>query len=237
VATDDGGPVERAYRHLITYVSETGEERRLPSERALAARLGVSRQSVRAAFHRLHQSGRVVRVVGSGSFILPAAEPPTTGAGTLPDVAMLDVLEVRHILEPAIASLATSRATGEDFARIRRRLQEMRQSGESGNYKQAGYLFWQEVVRATRNPLLAAIYHLVTACREQLGWDPASGLAADARRHAVQVRLAEQICDALQARDGERARSLAAERTRNMLLALADPDGTAADSGWTALDV
>jgi DNA-binding FadR family transcriptional regulator len=234
---DEAGPVERAYRHLVAYVTEAGEERRLPSERTLAAKLGVSRQSVRAAFRRLRESGRVVRVVGSGSFVVPRAEPAASSGAPLPDAGMFDVLEVRHILEPVIAALATSRATNEDFARISRRLDELRRASETGDYKKAGYLFWQEVAHATRNPLLVAIYQLVTECREQLGWDPATGLAADARRHAIQVRLAEQIFEALQGRDRGRARTLAAERTRNMLLALADPDSGVADPRWTALDV
>jgi DNA-binding FadR family transcriptional regulator len=234
---DEPGPVERAYRHLIACVSNVDHGGRLPSERALATRLGVSRQSVRAAFRRLRQAGRVVRVVGSGSFVAASALPAAARAGAPPDAGMSDVLEVRHILEPVIAALATSRATGEDFARIRLRLRELQRPNEPGTYKKAGYLFWQEVARATRNPLLAAIYHLVTECREQLGWDPASGLAADANRHMVQVRLAEQICEAMQTRDRERARSLAAERTRNMLLALADPEAGSGDPRWTVLDI
>jgi DNA-binding FadR family transcriptional regulator len=113
----------------------------------------------------------------------------------------------------------------------------VQQASDPHSYKKAGYLFWEAVARATRNPLLVTIYQLLTACREQLGWNQASGLTADARRHAVQARLAEEIFEALQARDGERARTLAAERTRNMLVALADPDGTPAEARWTALDV
>jgi DNA-binding FadR family transcriptional regulator len=237
VPMDDPGPVERAYRHLIACVSNADRGGRLPSERALAVRLGVSRQSVRAAFRRLGQAGRVVRVVGSGSFVAASTPAAAARAGAPPDAGMSDVLEVRHILEPVIAALATSRATGEDFARIRLRLRELQKPNEPGQYKKAGYLFWQDVARATRNPLLVAIYHLVTECREQLGWDQASGLAADANRHAVQVRLAEQICEAMQTRDREWARSLAAERTRNMLLALADPEAGSGDARGTVLDI
>ncbi len=231
---EDGGPVERAYRHLLTRLSHATDGCRLPSERALASELGISRQSVRMAFRRLRNAGYVSRVVGSGSFaILPSA-----GASTgLPDVGMLDVLEARHILEPVIAALATSRATGEDFVRLRQRLQALRQATEPRDYKEAGYRFWQEVARATRNPLVAAMYQMLIECRAQLGWDHLSGLITDAGRHAVQGRLAEEICQAMQARDRERARSLAAERTRNMLLAMADLESDVTDARWSSLDV
>ena len=180
-ATDEPGPVERVYQHLIAHLAGAHDGGRLPSERVLAARLRVSRQSVRAAFRRLNQAGRIVRVVGSGSYVVPEE---TASHRTLPDVAMLDVLEVRHILEPIIASLATSRATGDDFTRIRRRLEDLQQATGPDSSKRLGYLFWQEMARATRNPLLAAIYQLLIDCREQLGWTQTSALAADARRQA-----------------------------------------------------
>ena len=53
----------------------------------------------------------------------------------------------------------------------------------------------------------------------------------------MQAKLAAAIVDALKTRDGEQARVLAAERTRNMLVALADPDGTPVEARWTALDI
>lgn len=215
------GPVDRAYDHLLASLAQAPAGSRLPSERAVAAELGVSRQSVRAAFRRLHEAGRVRRVVGSGSFIGPAAEP-SPGTSALPDAAVLDVLEARHILEPAMAALATSRATGDDFARIAEKLETLRQATEPGDYKQLGYAFWLEIARATRNPLLVAMYQMLTDCRARLGWDQLKGMTTDAGKRAAQQRLAEELWEALRVRDRERARGLATERTRNMLRAASD---------------
>jgi hypothetical protein len=49
--------------------------------------------------------------------------------------------------------------------------------------------------------------------------------------------LAEEIYEALRARAHGRARSLAAERTRNMLLAVIDLDAEIARPRWSPLEV
>jgi DNA-binding FadR family transcriptional regulator len=234
-AARDLPPVERAHRHLLAILAQAQTGRRLPSERAVAAELGISRQSARAAFHRLRENGRIQRIVGSGSF---AHQPGGTAPDeALPDVSILDVLEARHVLEPVVAALATSRAMGEDFTRIRQRLTALQQATAPPDYKQAGYAFWQEIARATRNPLLAAMYRMLIDCRASLGWDQLDGITMDTAKHAVQLRLAEEIYDALRARARDRARSLAAERTRNMLLAATDLQAEPANSRLSSLDI
>lgn len=236
LATGDLPPVELAYNYLLAYLERVPEGRRLPSERAIAAELGVSRQSVRAAFHQLGQNGRIQRIIGSGSFVRQAGAVATSDQD-LPDVGILDVLEVRHILEPMIAALATSRAIGEDFVRIREKLTALQNATEPHDYKAAGYAFWQEIAQATRNPLLAALYRTLTACRSRLGWDQLKGMTIDATKRAAQVRLAEEIYEALKARARDRARSLAAERTRNMLLAATNLEADTAPPRWSSFDV
>jgi DNA-binding FadR family transcriptional regulator len=216
--------VARAYAHLLASLGKTPSGLRLPSERALAAELGVSRHSVRAAFRRLHENHDIQRVSGSGSYHAPTA---ADGVAHRPDVAVLDVLEARHVLEPALAALATSRATSEDFTRIGERLEAVLSETDPGRYKRAGYEMWLEIARATRNPLLLAMYRMLTECRAGLGWDQLRSMATDAEKREEQRRLAEEIWAALRARDQENARLLTMERTRNMLRAAAEIDGKA----------
>jgi GntR family transcriptional regulator len=66
---------EQVRRYLIDALShDLGERDRLPSERTLAQRLGVSRPTVRRALDELAAEGRLQRVQGSGTF---ATQPPT----------------------------------------------------------------------------------------------------------------------------------------------------------------
>jgi GntR family transcriptional regulator len=60
---------EQVRRYLIDALShELGARDRLPSERALAQQLGVSRPTVRRALDQLAAEGRLQRVHGSGTF-------------------------------------------------------------------------------------------------------------------------------------------------------------------------
>jgi GntR family transcriptional regulator len=68
---------ELVRRYLLDALShELGPEERLPSERELAQRLGVSRPTVRRALEQLAAEGRLQRVQGSGTF---ATQPPDRG--------------------------------------------------------------------------------------------------------------------------------------------------------------
>jgi GntR family transcriptional regulator len=73
--------------HLLAAMrDELGPGGKLPSERELAERLGVSRPTVRRALDQLAVEGRIQRVQGSGTFAAPAP-PPAEGPGALRLVA------------------------------------------------------------------------------------------------------------------------------------------------------
>jgi DNA-binding FadR family transcriptional regulator len=77
--------VELVRSHLLEASPTAGAK--LPTERALAERLGVSRNVIRRALSVMETEGRVVRRVGSGTYLVkqvaaPAA-PPCVGTWTL----------------------------------------------------------------------------------------------------------------------------------------------------------
>lgn len=65
--------VQRALRQLILE-GVLGAGQPLPASRALARSLGVSRDTVEAAYGQLHAEGFIERRVGSGSFVSPHAQ-------------------------------------------------------------------------------------------------------------------------------------------------------------------
>lgn len=72
---------ELVRRHLLDTIShELAPRQRLPSERELATRLGVSRPTVRRALDQMAAEGRVHRVHGAGTFVADAPDrlPPAT---------------------------------------------------------------------------------------------------------------------------------------------------------------
>lgn len=99
--------VQQAYDAVVEYVRSAPVGTRLPSERELAARFGVSRTTIRSATDRLVLSGHLDVRRGSGTVIRrPGPEhlavpfvDALAGASSLSDV-----FEVRLLLEPQLAA-------------------------------------------------------------------------------------------------------------------------------------
>ena len=103
-------------RHLIDQ-GEFTVGSRLPAERVLADRLGVSRPTVREALIALEVEGRLKIRVGSGIYVVeqqPAAVVPGNAAIEGP----LELLRARAFVESAVAEEAAARARAEDIERL-----------------------------------------------------------------------------------------------------------------------
>src|ERR1700692_869657 len=84
----------------------------LPTERALANELGVTRTMVRHALAVLEAEGRVSREVGRGTFLTPAssgADRAPLGASS--EVGPADVMAARRLIEPQVLPLVVAYAT------------------------------------------------------------------------------------------------------------------------------
>src|SRR4030095_11549848 len=95
---------------------------RLPPERELAKRLGISRASLRASLHFLAAIGVLTMRPGSGSYI--ATGPPALDSAPLSMLAALHgfttdkMFEARRLVEVAVAGLAAEHATDRHLRRI-----------------------------------------------------------------------------------------------------------------------
>ena len=102
---------------------------RLPNESILAKKMGVGRSSIREAMKLLASRNIVTIRQGSGTYIsqTPGMVEDPLGFSFIADKQKLaqDSLEVRFLLEPAIASLAAQNASEEDIAILRRLCQEV----------------------------------------------------------------------------------------------------------------
>ena len=96
---------------------------RLPAERALAERFGVSRPSLREAIQKLTARGLLVSRHGGGTFVVDtlgsAFSDPLMHLLESSDEAQRDLLEFRHTLEGSCAYYAALRATELDHQRLR----------------------------------------------------------------------------------------------------------------------
>lgn len=105
--------VERLLQAIRLGVTVPGE--RLPPERELATRLGVSRVTLREAIRALAGAGYVESRRGRyGGTFVTATLPPTAGGRARGELAaeLDDVLRLRWVLETGAAELAAGRAPG-----------------------------------------------------------------------------------------------------------------------------
>jgi GntR family transcriptional repressor for pyruvate dehydrogenase complex len=136
---------------------------RLPTERALTQRFGVSRSSLREAMRALALVGVLESRVGDGTYVT-TLEPDLllTGVGFVSDLAeggaLLELHQVRRILEPAATRLATSRLEEPDYERLRTCLERMETAdGVPAAFIEADTAFHRVILDACGNATLASL--------------------------------------------------------------------------------
>lgn len=160
---------------------------RLPPERELCARLGVSRTVVREALNLLEARGLISIEHGRGAVVSggsPGAVRDSLGLLLrVQPKTLRELLEVRGILETEIAGLAAERAGAEDVGAMRAELDRMRGSIEAPEgYVDADVAFHALLARAARNDVLLTMLEpaldLLRASRQFSAARPGNALRA-----------------------------------------------------------
>lgn len=97
---------------------------RLPAERELARRFGVSRPTVREAILSLQMAGTLEVRKNSGAYVASLQEAPEVGS--LTGFGPFENLQARRMIEPQIAALAAQHATPLHLAAMAGTLADMR---------------------------------------------------------------------------------------------------------------
>lgn len=206
---------------LLIAAGEFAPGDRLPPERELARKLGVSRPVLREALVTLEISGSVEVRGGSGCFVIgaPSTMPPAfTDGGPSP----FEVIHARSVIEGETARLAAEKATPEDVSNLEETIAMMRADIASGrDTRETDRLFHVRLAEIAGNSVLAGIVgdlwdHMTAPVFDRLGAN--SGLRdTDTMTVTEHVRIIE----AVRARDVQGARDAMAvhlERVRNTLL-------------------
>lgn len=210
---------------------------RLPTERELAERFGVSRAVVREAIACLKADGYVVTRQGAGAYV--AARPELLSFKLAPhdqpDVQELGhIFELRLSVESTAAELAALRRTPQDIEKIARPLAAMdRALAGQGNGSEADNAFHRAIAAAAHNPYLERLVALIGhpfADSRRPTWSEASlAQAAQAEHRRLFQAIAAGDPDA--AREAARAHLLsAAARLGLAAMEFSRPPGVRGDS-------
>lgn len=172
-----------AYLEKLIAVGELQPGDRLPSERELAARLGVSRASLREAMHELEAKHLVERRPGRGTTVLHAPESVQTLYSRLSDAEhhLRDVVELRATIEPRLAELAAERATAANLLQLEEMLRHPVAEVAPEDSLRLDLEFHMLIAAAAQNPLMSAINTL--AC----SWTSSTRVLSHATRYAREV--------------------------------------------------
>ncbi len=209
-----GTVTQRAIEQLKALIVDGQLEpgQRLPTERELAVRLGMSRSSMREAIRALTVLGVLEARHGSGIYVtqLEASDLLET-LGVVADLSrgpqVVELLEIRRALEATAAALAAARINPEQLAEVETHLTAMYATEDPGEIIAHDLDFHRAVAAATGNLTLAAILEGLSSrtvrARVWRGYQEEG--AFDRTRHEHR-----RIFQALQARDPEAARAAAA---------------------------
>jgi GntR family transcriptional regulator, uxu operon transcriptional repressor len=202
----------RLYRQIADQIAgliAAGEFKpgsRLPAERELAAKLGVSRASVREAIISLEIGGLVEVRIGTGIFVTASA---ATAASRDRDVGPgpFELLSARKLIEGEIAALAATAATVSDVEALRQCVKRMTEHVDDFAIREdSDRDFHVRLAKATGNSSLEVVVEGL--------WSQRAELWGRMQQHFHTVKLAEQtirdhtaIVRAIAAGDGAGART------------------------------
>jgi GntR family transcriptional regulator, transcriptional repressor for pyruvate dehydrogenase complex len=179
---------------------------RLPSERELAGRLGVSRPSVREALRQLELMRVIESRRGSGAFVKEVSDEDLVqplalllrGRKHLLD----DVLETRRVIEPHIARLAAEKASPSEVTLLDDLVQRQRAKVHAGRMAiEEDTSFHHGLARASGNRVLLL---LVESCMDLLRESRKLNLQSPERaRRSVEGHAA--LLQAIRTRDADGA--------------------------------
>ncbi len=140
---------------------------KLASVQQLAENFSVSRSAVREALTSLRAMGLIELKQGEGTFVR-AFEPsllnfPIVQAMLMNRGDIMNLLEVRKILETGAVAVAAKKRTSEDLMKMRGALKEMEAAaGDEVLAEKADLAFHLAISQASHNPLLVGLMNHVS---------------------------------------------------------------------------
>jgi len=199
------------YRQLVSLIAtgrlKPGE--RLPSERAMALEMGVSRQSVREVIHRARAEGLLEVRQGGGTFVISSLKaslnPPLSILLEGQAENIFEFLEIRRLIEAWCAERAAAGATRGDLRRIRGFLARMEQvKPPEEAWEKADLEFHSAIAAATHNVIAM---HLMKGLEESFhAYFKMKQFTTRSERKEDLLRQHKAIFEAIRKGDGKAAK-------------------------------
>lgn len=191
---------------------------RLPSERDLAQTFDVSRPTVREAIVALELDGLVEVRLGSGVYVTHR-EPPA-GAESYKDIGFFELLEARRSIEGESCALAATRINDGQLAQLMALVDEMRRANQKNDVVQsedADRRFHELIADFTQNSGIVAAVEMLWDARQRSPQNASMSAKVRARGYKPSIEEHSAIVRALKRRDPDAARAAMREHLSRVM--------------------
>lgn len=178
---------------------------KLPPERELAKRFGVSRTSIREALRTLEILGVIKSIQGSGNFITGDCEKSLIESMSmmflLQKIDTLQISQLREALEIKAALLAVENITDEQLGRLETIIQEMAETSDEQQNVILDKELHYTIALASQNALIIQILNILSELISRDIKDRRKEILSDERNVTRLQCIHEALVQALRARD------------------------------------
>jgi DNA-binding FadR family transcriptional regulator len=183
-----------------------GPDGRLPTERELCEQLLVGRRAVRRALELLEAEGLVWRRQGKGTFAGQQPDPKgILGAAIVGETTLMEVMEARLSIEPALAALCAERATPVDIERMRHLAGRVLEANDPDSTELWDGALHRLIAGAAGNRPLMTMFALLDEVRATESWLENRSKVRSLQTLKVSTSEHHAIIDAIEARNPEAA--------------------------------
>lgn len=202
--------VEQLCAYIYNNEMKPGD--RLPAERDLAAKLGVSRASLSQALVALEVQGVLSVRHGDGAILIrrPTEEGSIRALREHAD-RIPDIIEAREALEVKLAGLAAQRRTDAEMVAIDAAIATMEKEVEAGERGVVGdEMFHEAITSAAHSSLLAKLMHEIAGLIRETRIESLS----QENRPRASLEGHRRIADAIRRQDSQEAAKAMADHIR-----------------------
>ena len=187
---------------------------RIPTERELGQRYGLSRSTVRRVLADFKDKGLITQTVGSGTYVADqvqtvlsdlAARAPGAAAQA---VSPAELMSARLVLEPALIELVIGNATAADFARMDDCNRRAEAATSLEDFEHWDGQLHEAIALSAHNSFIAGVFRMINEVRAQGEWGMLKRRSATPERRLAYQLQHRALVAALKDRDAERARAL-----------------------------
>lgn len=201
----------KVYEQVVERIKKMIEEGelkigdKLPTERAMAEELNVSRASIREAIRSLEVIGLIESIQGAGNYIKNDFSEillePLSMMFMLQQGSAIEIYELREVLELSTIMISAERIKKEELKKLKELIEKFKESDIESNNVIIDKEFHYTIVKAANNPLITNLLNVLSQVIDKFITDSRKNILESSENKERLLKLHERIYIALENRN------------------------------------